>query len=66
MDRHMGYSSCLGLNGQCHKIFGSGFFMKQLLLVPIGRTRNYLDLFQIFLELCIFVIDSLVVNKLRN
>jgi hypothetical protein len=38
------------------------FFIKQLLLVPIGKPRNDFEFFRIFMELFVFVIDSLVMN----
>jgi hypothetical protein len=38
------------------------FFIKQLLLVPIGKPRNDFEFFRIFVELFVFVIDSPVMN----
>jgi hypothetical protein len=38
------------------------FFIKQLLLVPIGKPRNDFKFFRIFVDLFVFVIDSPVMN----
>ncbi len=38
------------------------FFIKQLLLVPIGKPRNDFEFFRIFVELFVFVIDSSAMN----
>ncbi len=38
------------------------FFIKQLLLVPIGKPRNDFEFFRIFVELFVFVIDSPAIN----
>jgi hypothetical protein len=44
------------------RFFVSVFFLKQRLLVSLGRSRNNFEFFQIFMELFIFVIDSPVMN----
>ncbi len=38
------------------------FFIKQLLLVPMGMPRNDFEFFWFFVDLFVFVIDSLVMN----
>jgi hypothetical protein len=38
------------------------FFIKQLLLVPVGKPRDDFKFFGIFRELIVFVIDSLAMN----
>ncbi len=38
------------------------FFIKHLLLVPIGMPRTDFEFFRIFLELFVFVIDSPAMN----
>ncbi len=38
------------------------FFIKQLILVPIGKPRNDFEFIRIFVELFVFVIDSPVMN----
>ncbi len=38
------------------------FFIKQLLLVSIGKSRNDFEFFRIFVELFVFVIESPVMN----
>jgi hypothetical protein len=47
----------VGSNGQHHKIFISGFFIKQLLLVPIGMPRNNFEFLKNSSELFVFVND---------
>jgi hypothetical protein len=42
------------------RLFVSGIFY--LLLVPIGMHRHNFEFFRIFVELSVFVIDSLVMN----
>jgi hypothetical protein len=68
-------SSCLlriGLKGQCHEIFVSAFFIKQLLLVLIGMPRKYFSFFKNILELFVFVFpvkytrESLRIPKIWN
>jgi hypothetical protein len=46
------------LKRQCHEIIVSGFFIKQLLLVPIYTLRNDFEVSRIFVELFAFVIKS--------
>jgi hypothetical protein len=46
------------------KFFISDFFIEQLPLVPIGMPINNFKFFQIFVELFVFVINSLVMNTL--
>jgi hypothetical protein len=48
------------LKGQCHEIFYSGFFIKQLLPVPLDTPRKDLEFFRIYEELFVFVIKSSV------
>ncbi len=38
------------------------FFIKQLLLVPIGMPRNDFEFFRKFVVLLVFVVDSLAMN----
>ncbi len=45
------------LKGECLEIFYSGFFIKQLFLVPLDMHRKYFELFGIFEALIVFVID---------
>ncbi len=51
------------LKEQCHEIFCVRFFfIKHLLLVPIGMPRIDFEFFRIFVELFVFVIDSPAMN----
>ncbi len=54
------------LKGQCHEIFYSGFFIKQLLLFPSDMPRKDFEFFRIFMKLFICVIDSPVMNTLGS
>jgi hypothetical protein len=47
-------------------ISSPAFFIKQLLLVPIGMPRNDFEFFQIFVELFVFAIDYSVMNSLGS
>ncbi len=52
-----------GPKGTASRDFSSlVFFIKQLLLVPMGMPRNVFEFFRIFVELLVFVIDSSVKN----
>jgi hypothetical protein len=53
----------LVLKGQCHEIFCLRFFIKHLLLLPIAVARKDFEFFQIFMELFLFLIDSLVIGE---
>jgi hypothetical protein len=51
------------VKGRVSRDFSSPvFFIKQLLLVPMGMSRNDFEFFRIFVELFVFVIDSPVMN----
>jgi hypothetical protein len=62
---HISSFSCLALNvclmvlfkGQCHEIFYSGFFIKQLVIVPLNTSGKDFKFFRIFEELFVFVVD---------
>ncbi len=46
------------IKGQCHEIFYSVLFIKQLLLVPSDKPKKDFDFFRIFKKLFVFIIDS--------
>jgi hypothetical protein len=54
------------IKGTVSRDFMSGFFIKQLLWVPIGMPRNDFKFIRIFVELFVFVIDSPVMNTPGN
>ncbi len=69
MDKHHGCRNAdkkfspTSLKEQCHEIFRVRFFfIKHLLLVPIGMPRTDFEFFRIFVELFVFVIDSPAMN----
>jgi hypothetical protein len=54
------------IKGQCHEILYSVLFIKQLLLVPSDKPKKDFEIFRIFKELFVFIIDSPVYSSQGN
>ncbi len=54
------------LKGLCHEIFYSGFFLEQVLLVPIDMSKHYIVFCRTVLELYVFLHESLVYSPLGS
>ncbi len=57
----MAHDNCL--KAQCHAIFYSGIFIKQLLLVPLDKPRMDFKFFPIIEELFMVLIGSPVYSS---